>query len=262
MAILRCAGPEVKSTGVRARARDEHFLSEQAKMDVEWWRALIVLALKHPQVMRVPIGLIAEGRAPDFLLQTDASTSIGGGGWLASYGDQSTIIRSAVVRWTTEELRSFLGARTDINVLEFFTAAALIMSWGDLLKGKKVLVRINNTSAKKWLVSNRFTEGAAWADSFMSLFSLYCAMMNIFVVSEHVAGVLNVFADRLSRDLSMQESWCRESTREDVLSKITSKGKLCRRFFLDCARRRSRMPLPSLLTVLEALLGMDGAGSA
>jgi hypothetical protein len=262
MSILRCAGPEVSATGVRARARDEHFLSSMAKMDIEWWRALIVMALKHPHVMRVPIDLIAEGRAPDFLLQTDASTSIGGGGWLAPFGNQSAVIRSAVIRWTAEELRSFVSARTDINVLEFFTAAVLIMSWGDLLKGKKVLIRIDNMSAKKWLVTNRFTEGASWADSFMSLFSLYCTMMNIVIVTEHVPGVINIFADRLSRDLSMQESWCQEDTAEDVLSRIKSKGKLCRRFFMDCARTRSRTPLPSLLVVLGALLGMDGAGSA
>lgn len=100
--------------------------------------------------MRVPINLIADTKAIDFLLQTDASTSIGGGGWVASFTDQRTILRSAVVRWTREELKLFLGAGADINILEFFVAATLIMSWGDLFAGKKVLVKVDNMSAKKW----------------------------------------------------------------------------------------------------------------
>jgi hypothetical protein len=263
MAILRCAGPEVNKAGVRARARSECFLSEQAKMDVEWWRATIILALKHPHVMRVPIDLIADNRAADFfLLQTDASTTVGGGGWMAHFGNQEKVLRSAVIRWSRKELRFFAEVRADINVLEFFTAAALIIAWGDVFAGKKVLVKIDNTSAKKWLISNRFSEGASWADSFMSLFSLFCALKKIYVISEHVSGAKNILADDLSRLLHFQEDWCRGVSRGSTRSSITSRGELSRRFFGDCTRRPSRIPLQELLAVLEPLLGMGGTASA
>jgi hypothetical protein len=255
--IMRCAGPEEGAYGAR-----KCFLSHQAKMDVEWWRIIITLALKYPHVMRVPIGLIAASKTADFLLQTDASTSKGGGGWLAAYDNQQDISRTAVIRWTAEEQCWFEDTRADINVLEFFAAAVLVIAWGDLFANKKILIRVDNTSAKKWVVSNRFSKGAAWADSFMSLFSLYCAINNIFIISEHVAGVDNDLADTLSRDVDLKESWGQEATKVGLNSRIKSKGILCRRYFMDCARTQSPMPLPSLLATLESLLEMDGTASA
>jgi hypothetical protein len=172
--VLRCAGPDENAWGGRAC-----YLSDQAKIDVEWWRVMIILALKDPRVMRAPIELISEGRDADFLLQTDASTQVGGGGWLAHNGNRTDVLRTAVIRWTQEELHFFKEAGTDINVLEFFTAATLVVAWGDLFANKKVLIKIDNMSAKKWVVTNRFSKGAAWADSFMCLFSLYCGVRKI-----------------------------------------------------------------------------------
>ena len=255
MSILRCAG-------AGKWKREPCRLSPQAKSDVEWWRVMIVLALKHSHVMRVPINLIADTKVADCLLQTDASTSVGGGGWVTKLDDRDTILRTAVIRWTREELELFLGAGADINVLEFFVAAALIMSWGDLFAGKKVLVKVDNMSAKKWLVSNRFTEKAAWANAFMSMFSIYCAVRKIYVVAAHVSGILNVLADELSRLLSLQESWCREALKDGLNSKVTSKGTLCREFFKICAESRSVVPLPELLAMVNGLLEMDGIDSA
>jgi hypothetical protein len=44
LSILRCAGPE------DSRGRLRCILTEQAKSDIEWWRVIIVLALKKVEI--------------------------------------------------------------------------------------------------------------------------------------------------------------------------------------------------------------------
>jgi hypothetical protein len=94
------------------------------------------------------------------------------------------------------------------------------------------------------------------------MFSIYCAVLNIFVVSEHVAGVINYFADHLSRYLELQESWVREDIEEGLKSRIISRGEISREFFKDCVTKPCRTPLRSLLTVVESLLETVGIASA
>jgi hypothetical protein len=130
------------------------------------------------------------------------------------------------------------------------------------LANKKVLVKVDNMAAKKWVRTNRLTRGASWADSFMSVFSIYCAAQNIYIISEHVAGIDNDIADDLSRIQSLQESWLREDTEEEQKSSVSQRGEISRRFFKACVETRSRAPLPTLLTVVEALLGIAGPASA
>jgi hypothetical protein len=205
---------------------------------------------------------MASCKEVDYVLQTDASTSIGGGGWLARAEERNTVLRTAVIRWSEEEHKEFQGLGLDkanINVLEFFVAAILVIAWSDKLEGKKVLVRVDNTSAMKWIKTTRFTRGASWADKFMSMFSVYCAIRKIFIVSEHVPGVDNNFADELSRDVSLQEHWLQEDSKEREASKISFRGVTSRAYFRSCVTNHCPAPLREVLCQVELLLSSHGS---
>jgi hypothetical protein len=267
-AVIPMGGSFVLSI-LRSAGRDGHgsqlcLLSEQAKSDVDLWRVIIISALNDGRTMRVPIDLIAEGRRPDFLLQTDASTSIGGGGWLAEWDSNESIIREAVIRWTPQELAAFAECESGavgINILEFFTAAILLITWSDLFKNKKVMIRVDNTAAMKWVRSQRFPAGSSWLDEFMNIFSIHCALNNIFIVSEHVPGFLNVHADFLSRDVDLQEGWTMGITGDELRSQVSSRGAICRALFNDSVHRHNRAPLARVLRQVERLQETLGTGS-
>jgi hypothetical protein len=212
--------------------------------------------------MRVPIDLIADTKRVDYILQTDASSSVGGGGWIVSTSNPSVILRSAVIRWTSRELEIYDLGGIHINMLEFIAAAYLVIAWCDLLAFKKVLIRVDNAVAMKWVKTTRLSRGATGLDQFMNVFSMLCALQNIFIISEHVPGVLNTHADYLSRCASLQESWFVEAIREKRQSGVSARGAMSRKIFNDFANSPSRLPLQSVLSLVRALLGTLGKDSA
>jgi hypothetical protein len=148
-----------------------------------------------------------------------------------------------------------------INILEFFTAAILLITWSDLFKNKKVMIRVDNTAAMKWVRSQRFPAGSSWLDEFMNIFSIHCALNNIFIVSEHVPGFLNVHADFLSRDVDLQEGWTMGITGDELRSQVSSRGAICRALFNDSVHRHNRAPLARVLRQVERLQETLGTGS-
>jgi hypothetical protein len=72
----------------------------------------------------------------EVLVVTDASSTVGGGGWMSLEMDEKATAYEAeeFLLWTPEEIESFKvtshrGA-VDINVLEFFCSAYFILLWG------------------------------------------------------------------------------------------------------------------------------------
>ena len=216
------------------------FLSTAATRDLQFWRALIRVALVHPQILGCPIDLLRTDRQPDWFIVDDACTSIGGGSWISqtpewSPGDSNN--HWLISRWSPDEL-AVIEARllcyreptTDewldvapsmdlfeirnetesprrlravtINVLEFTQAVYTLVVFAPILKNCVVDFGADNTATLCWLVRNRSSPGAA--DALLKLLSLTCTIYNIKLVVHHVAGIKNYLSDWMSRVLGAE----------------------------------------------------------
>ena len=103
-------------------------------------------------------------------------------------------------RWNEAE-KAFYGrtGATDINGLEFVTAVCAVLANREFFLGKRVLLHCDNTSAVSWLnkLSTSQLFGQAWIRVLISVLLTY----DIVIHCVHIAGILNVYADALSRFL-------------------------------------------------------------
>jgi len=109
------------------------------------------------------------------------------------------------IRWTDDELAMFQRCSVSINLLEYFVAALFIIGWVDSLEGQVVEVVVDNTTAVSWFAKDR--GGGAMAENFVIIMTIFCYKHGVVTRPFHVAGVDNLFADRLSRDISLQETY-------------------------------------------------------
>ena len=180
--------------------------SLSCKRDIGWWRILSVASMRDPWLLSTDISSLRRNTLPDFYMATDASTSIGGGGWLGSSADDSSAFLEASIRWSDCEKVAFEnfalnhgGKPVDINVLEFFTAMYMIMLWGPQLKGKIIFLQCDNTAAVSWLLKFRASNKSPIGESLVQIFSLFCIAFDITLIPSFLKGILNVKADDLSR---------------------------------------------------------------
>ena len=183
-------------TALRARQPTQWVhLDGASRRDLEFWRWLLDVGLKHPAVWSAPFWFLA-GDLKDRVVHelfTDASSLIGGGYVLgtASFGQ---------FLWEEAEKRLFASSTsglTDINVLEFVVAVLAIVTERQYLRGAVVLLRVDNMAAVSWL--NRLRLNHTWGQSWMRLLITLSLLYNIRVVCQHVPGVNNCVADGLSR---------------------------------------------------------------
>jgi hypothetical protein len=189
-----------------------HTVSLNAKRDIGWWRIVSIASMKDAHFMSTPISHLRRSVEVDIYLISDASTSVGGGGWFSqtnTYDESETPSFEAFIRWTEDELRAFAeginGTKISINVLEYFMVIYMVMLRGNELRGKRIGIKCDNTAAVAWLQKSRASNKSPAGECLVQVFSLYCIFMNIVLVPSHLAGVLNIRADRLSRDLLLQE---------------------------------------------------------
>lgn len=177
-------------------------LSDLALHDLSWWRALSLVAWSHPQTLGASISAVRRNKIPTRFLQTDASSTVGGGARLSldAYGADALRCDDAI-RWTQEELRVFEILGVSINVLEYYSAIYFILLWADDLKGEIVHLECDNTSAVSWVMKSRATRGGACVDALIKIFTLFILKHDIVVHATHIRGVDNVIADFRSRDL-------------------------------------------------------------
>jgi hypothetical protein len=97
--------------------------------------------------------------------------------------------------------------------------------------------------------------GQSWvSESLMKLFSLVCLKFDIVFISCHFAGLLNVHADRLSRDVSLQENFVPTGNIKDKdWWNGLSATEVSRNFLLRCILQQWDPPLQDLLKLLETL---------
>ena len=170
-------------------------LDGASRRDLEFWRWLLDVGLRHPKVWSAPFWFLA-GDVKDRVtheLFTDASSLIGGGYVLdtVSFGQ---------FRWEEEEKNLFAtvdGGVTDINVLEFVVAVLAVVTEREFLRGTVVVLRVDNMAAVSWL--NRLRLNHTWGQCWMRLLISTSLLFDIRIMCLHIPGVINVVADGLSR---------------------------------------------------------------
>ena len=336
-------------------------LSEAAKRDLAWWRVVIRDVLVQPHRLARDLDTMGPRPLVHFTLITDASTGVGGGGWLAPpqmsrsdiegvttiaallashrlYRDRSpgpgtstlgalaeagdhlvpvrrgadAALRSVlspawddlssadvaaldralelpptaigpfdppaggthdhddlcarlsplavVLRWTAEEQSGFELAAIGINVLEFFTAAYLIILWGPSLRGTTLGVLVDNTAALSWLASGRYSGTSSAGQDLVRILYLFCLDAHITLVPSHIAGVRNTLADNLSRSVFLQELPHHPpsppspvGTADAQWWATMSRAQISRRLLTRACAMQSAMPPQNLLSVVSSL---------
>lgn len=170
-------------------------LDGAAKRELIFWRWLLDIGLRRPALWSAPMWFLAVVVLDREVVEvfTDACTLIGGG---YVKGDSTF----GQFRWSEEEKVLFATTdwdKTDINVLEFVVAVVGVVMEREALRGKVVLLRVDNTSAVSWL--NNLRLGHMWGQAWVRLLIIVSLMYDIRIVSTHVKGVDNPVADGLSR---------------------------------------------------------------
>jgi hypothetical protein len=200
-------------------------------------------------------------------LRTDASTSIGAGGYLTHIaGGQPLDLPDGGIRWTRAEFAAFKALGVSINVLEYFAVVFYVLLWARELRGAVVKVECDNTSAVSWLLKSRATRGTPVADVLVKLFTLFTYRMSIVVLPSHLRGVDNVVADFRSRDLTYahqeQDEGIVDISGDGEWSRRCSRRELCRSLLFNCVTHPERMHGQVVAEVLTTLVSGPGMSTA
>ena len=260
--VLRLGNPFVRSIFKNCGYGPDHVgveINLNCKRDLAWWKLISHASMSDPHLLSASISHLRINVVANEILFTDASTSIGGGGWIAnSVDDVSSSRKEGFIRWSDEEILAFEsginGKKIDINVLEFFVVVYFVLLWGHELKGKVVKVKCDNTAAISWLLIMRASNKSPVAETLVKLFALYCAAMDITLLPSHIPGIFNVHADFLSRDISLQESQeSLSSIKDSTWWRGLSRPAICRLLLMASIARPHTIPLQSTLELLKLL---------
>ena len=214
-------------------------LSPMAIRDLSFWRALILSALTDISILGAPISSLCLNLLPSWFIHTDASTGIGGVGFLSSMNGWICNHNNPifVLRWTFDELQAIklIHQKTqatdtqmqevnieemtkymvheqdiqlqliskvrkiNINILEFASAVYALLLWSFRLRGQVVDIGTDNTACLCWLVKQKATSISA--DRLLKVLAITCIISNIRLRSHFIPGVHNVIPDYLSRNL-------------------------------------------------------------
>jgi hypothetical protein len=242
-------------------------LSNLAVHDLSWWRALSIVAWANPQALGASISSVRRNKTPSRFLQTDASSTIGGGARLSLDPTGTDSRRQGdAIRWTIAELSVFGRLGISINVLEYYAAIFFILLWADELEGHVVHLECDNTSAVSWIMKSRATRGGPCIESLVKIFTLFCLRRNITIHATHIRGVDNVIADFRSRDLThlfqeADESHVRVLDRGQELSRWP-RMELCRSLLYTSIVSPETMQGQIIHDVLTCLGGTRGPDTA
>ena len=89
------------------------------------------------------------------------------------------------------------GITEDITVLELFPLLVSLYIWGNDLRNKKILFRVDNLAVVH--IVNSMTSKSDHVMTILRAFTLKCLELNIAVKTQHLSGCFNQAADALSR---------------------------------------------------------------
>jgi hypothetical protein len=235
-------------------------LSDAAQDDLTWLRAVILISMSQPELVSISIDHLRLHPVVEAYIKTDAATSTGGGGALGDNPEESSLtLCQERIRWSELEFTIFQSQGVSINVLELFAGVYHVLLWGNLLRGKVVKLFIDNTSAVSWLNNRRGNVKSVGGVALLRVLSVYCMIMKIRVVCEHIPGVENILADKLSRDLFIVI----QDTNEGIIEgkswwKNLSRKECCRKLLKIAIVEPERLHLKGLLEVVQHLLTTPG----
>jgi hypothetical protein len=155
-------------------------MSKGAQSDLKMW---LLFLQKFNGTAIIPEQFWYENR--DLQLFTDASGEIGFGGYFDGKWFQG--------EWPV----ACKAAKHSIAWLEFFPVVVAIVLWGDLLKGKRIIIRSDNAAVVAIL--NKQTSKCPAIMSLLRFFVLQCLKYNVAFSARHIPGIDNNLADALSR---------------------------------------------------------------
>ena len=239
-------------------------LSENALDDLKWLRAITLICMTQPELMCVSIDHLRVNPIVEAYIRTDAASTIGGGGALGDQPEEdSPVSYEARIRWTDLEMNIFQAQGVSINILELFAAIYHILIWGEKLRGKVVKLFCDNTAAVSWLNNKRGNSKAVGGIALLRVLSIYCMIMKIRIVSEHIPGVENIRADRISRELCVVLQDRNEGITEDKnWWKNLSRQDTCRKLLKIAIVQPELLHLNELLGVVRHLLLTPGLDTA
>ena len=126
-------------------------------------------------------------------LFTDVSTSFGVGAW---FGDLCIQFSWAQLKGLPE-LESFWAKKEHINVLELFVVYVAAVYWRRTFKNYIINHLGDNVAANTWV--NKCRSAMEIAEEITIELTLFQRRNNLKIKSEHIKGVENVEADKLSR---------------------------------------------------------------
>jgi hypothetical protein len=198
---------------------------------------------------------------PEHVIHSDASTTIGVGGWMGV--DCHTPERQFSARWTGAEQKWHTSIDANINVLEYAAMVMCVVSWSDRLEGSVIAVYMDNTTAVSWALRQRGKGSVepSIGELVVKFFSLFCSTHRITIVPSHIAGTANTLADSLSRDVCLQQVdptlqlliESADGSRAPGWWRQLPKAVLCRVLLQVLWSERSNPVLQSLLPLVEAL---------
>jgi hypothetical protein len=130
-------------------------------------------------------------KPPSKTITTDASNL----GWGGVLGEN-----------TTQGLWEESERNLHINCLELLAVYKTLRTFTSRLSGHKVLVMTDNTTVRQYINKMGGTKSAILCALTMKMLQ-WCQTHHISLVSQHVPGVSNVLADRLSRVFLPQTEW-------------------------------------------------------
>ena len=116
---------------------------------------------------------------------TDASTTLGCGGYFKTH-------------WFIAEWEWKKGQPVpSINYLELFALTVSVINWAHLVRNKRVVLHCDNQSVVSMV--NNTTSSCPNCMVLLRIITLISLKYNVKLTCRHVSGVLNIFADLLSR---------------------------------------------------------------
>jgi len=166
-------------TSGKLKSWEKVTLTQGAKRDLQMW----VLFLDHFNGTAI-IPDQAWADEVDLSLFTDASSQTGFGGFYGGRWFQG--------RWPSAKFKSY-----SIAWQEFFPILVAVVVWGELLRGKKIIIRSDNKAVVA--IVNKQTSRCPTIMKLVRFFVLQCLKLNITFCARHIAGKNNNVADALSR---------------------------------------------------------------
>ena len=235
-------------------------LSDAAQDDLTWLRAVILICMSQPDLVSISIDHLRLHPVVEAYIKTDAATSTGGGGALSDHPEEGKLtLCEERIRWSELEFNIFQAQGVSINVLELFAGIYHVLLWGNRLRGKVVKLFIDNTSAVSWLNNRRGNVKSVGGIALLRVLSVYCMIAKIRIICEHIPGVENILADKLSRDLFIVV----QDTKEDITEdknwwRDLSRKACCRKLLKIAIVEPEKLHLRSLLEVVQHLLSIHG----